>query len=115
MFPLGVAGQSVGAPKAGVRLGGVDLVLPAGLSVVPLPWRPDKKSGRRGVPRMRASNRNNARLLVAVIRAGGAVAIGARSVAIVQQQAGHAVVVSSGNSSAAGPTSTTTTTPLMAV
>ena len=64
---------------------------------------------------MRASNRNNARLLVAVIRASGAVAIGARSVAIVQQQAGHAVVVSSGNSSAAGPTSTTTTTPLMAV
>jgi hypothetical protein len=63
---------------------------------------------------MRASNRNNARLLVAVIRASGAVAIGARSVAIVQQQAGHAVVVSSGNSSAAGPTSTTTT-PLMAV
>ncbi|MDT7761230.1 MAG: hypothetical protein QOC63_650, partial [Mycobacterium sp.] len=45
---------------------------------------------------MRLPKRNNARLLIAVIGASGAVAVGALSVAIGQEQAGSAEFVSSG-------------------
>jgi hypothetical protein len=58
---------------------------------------------------MRLPKRNNARLLIAVIGASGAVTAGALMVAIDQQQAGSAEFVSSGSSGAAGPTSTTST------
>ena len=58
---------------------------------------------------MRLPKRNNARLLIAVIGASGAVAVGALSVAIGQEQAGSAQFVSSGSSAASGPTSTTST------
>jgi hypothetical protein len=58
---------------------------------------------------MRLPKRNNARLLIAVIGASGAVAVGALSIAIGQQEAGSDMVVSSGSSTASGPTSATTT------
>jgi hypothetical protein len=63
---------------------------------------------------MRLPKRKNARLLIAVIGASGAVAVGALTVAIGQQQAGSAEFVSSGSSAASGPTSTTST-PFLAV
>jgi hypothetical protein len=63
---------------------------------------------------MRLPKRDNARLLIAVIGASGAVAVGALTIAIGQQQAGSDMVVSSGSSTASGPSSTTTT-PMIAV